>query len=187
MQHATITQLQNGLYEIKPDAGYEVRTITGNRSYGVVQTYDILQYYIAEKGATPTPPAPPSPEPQDPLERAKQKKIAEINVYDKSDAVNTFYLGETPMWLTVSERTQIDESISAYENSGATEMTKYFNGVPYTFPLASWKQMLNALIVYASEALNVTEGHKAAVMALESIGAVENYDITLWYPEKLRF
>ena len=91
------------------------------------------------------------------------------------------------MWLTREERTQIDESINAYEATGATEMTKYFGGVAYTFPLAQWKQMLNMLIVYASEALNVTEGHKAAVLALESIENVEAYDYTVGYPEKLVF
>ena len=91
------------------------------------------------------------------------------------------------MWLTRDERTQIDESINAYEATGATEMTKYFNGVPYTFTLVLWKQMLNALIVYASEALNVTEAHKAAISALTTIEEVEEYDFEQGYPEKLEF
>jgi len=186
MEHATISQLQNGLYEIKPDAGYEVRTITGNRSYGVVQTDDLSQYYIAEKGVTPTP-TPPAPEPTDPLERAKQRKIAEITAYDKSANVNSFYLGDAIMWLTVDERQQIATQISANEAIGREYMGKWFGGQEFAFPIASWKQMLVALEVYAGDALNVTEAHKAAVMALESIGAVESYDITVGYPEKLRF
>jgi hypothetical protein len=40
--------------------------------------------------------------------------------------------------------------------------------------------------VYASDALNVTEGHKAAINALESVGDVEAYQFT-GYPEKLAF
>lgn len=60
-------------------------------------------------------------------------------------------------------------------------------GVAYTFPLTLWKQMLNTLIVYVSEALNVTEGHKAAIQALQTIQDVEDYDFTTGYPQKLVF
>ena len=47
--------------------------------------------------------------------------------------------------------------------------------------------MLVAIEVYAGDALNVTESHKAAVNALDSVEAVEAYDITAGYPEKLSF
>ena len=43
------------------------------------------------------------------------------------------------------------------------------------------------LEVYAGDALNVTESHKAAVNALNSVEEVEAYDITDGYPEKLTF
>ena len=66
-------------------------------------------------------------------------------------------------------------------------MTRWFNGHEFTYPIASWKQMLVALEVYAGDALNVTEAHKAAVDALETIEAVDNFDITAGYPEKLSF
>ena len=123
----------------------------------------------------------PEPTPEELLERAKQQKLFEIDEYNLSEAVDSFFLGEQQMWLTRDERTQIDEAM------GSTEMTKYFGGVAYTFPLILWKQMLNTLIVYASEALNVTEMHKVAVNALETVEAVENYDITADYPEKPAF
>ena len=47
--------------------------------------------------------------------------------------------------------------------------------------------MLDKLSVYASEALNVTERHKAEVKELTSIEAVERYDYKTGYPEKLSF
>jgi hypothetical protein len=129
----------------------------------------------------------PAPTPEQLLERAKQEKIAELEAYDASDAVNSFTLGGQTMWLTREERTQIDESINAYEGIGANEMTKYFGGIAYTFPLTVWKQMLNSLIVYASEALNVTERHRAAVMQLQTEQEIEEYDFTVGYPSKLVF
>lgn len=129
----------------------------------------------------------PVPTPEQLLERAKANKIAELEVYDVSDAVNSFTINGNPMWLTRDERTQIDESVSAYSAKGETQMTKYFAGVPYTFPLTAWKSMLNDLIVYASEALNVTESHKAAISQLDTVQEVEDYDYTQGYPEKLEF
>lgn len=129
----------------------------------------------------------PAPTPEELLERAKSEKLMELEAYDNSDAVNSFTLGGQTMWLTRDERTQIDESINAYEATGATSMTKYFGGVPYTFTLALWKQMLNALIVYASEALNVTEAHKAAINALTTVEDVEAYNFQTGYPQKLPF
>ena len=129
----------------------------------------------------------PAPTPEELLQRAKDSKIAEIEAYDASDAVNSFTINGQSMWLTREDRTQIDESINAYEAQGASTMTKYFGGVAYTFPLTAWKQMLNALIVYAIEALNVTESHKAAVNALTTVEEVEAYNYQSGYPTKLAF
>ena len=129
----------------------------------------------------------PTPTPYQLLVQAKEEKISELMNYDSSTEVNSFTINGQEMWLTRDDRTQIDESINAYEAQGASAMTKYFDGVAYTFELTTWKQMLNALIVYASEALNVTEGHKAAINTLTDIQDVENYDYTVGYPNKLEF
>ena len=91
------------------------------------------------------------------------------------------------MWLTVDERQQLATQISANEAVGRETMTKWFNGTEYTFTIAQWKQMLVAVEVYAGDALNVTESHKAAVNALSTIEAVESYDYTTNYPPKLVF
>lgn len=121
------------------------------------------------------------------LSDAIASKISEISAYDRSAAVNSFTLGGVEMWLNFDERARIRQSIDAYRNEGRTEMTKWFNGKAFTFPLDTWQTMLDKLSVYASEALNVTERHKAEVSALMSIEAVEGYDYKSGYPEKLSF
>ena len=121
------------------------------------------------------------------LSQAKDAKTREIEAYDRSSAVNSFTLGGTEMWLSFDERSRIRQSIDAYRNDGRTEMTKWFNGKAFTFPLDTWQTMLDKLSVYASEALNVTERHKAEVQALTTIEGVEAYDITKGYPDKLTF
>lgn len=127
-------------------------------------------------------PAPAEPTEEELLEQAKQEKLWQIEDYDRSDAVNSFTIGEQQMWLTVQERQQIATQISANEAIGREYMTKWFGGNEYTFPIDSWKRMLVALEVYAGDSLNVTEAHKAAVQAMDNIEDIEAYDITLGYP-----
>ena len=129
----------------------------------------------------------PEPTPEQLLQRAKANKIAELEAYDASDAVNSFTIDGNPMWLTVDERQQIATQISANEAVGRETMTRWFGGQSFTFPLTVWKQMLTALEVYAGDALNVTEGHRAAIEALSSVEDIEGYDLTEGYPEKLSF
>ena len=79
---------------------------------------------------------PPSPVPT--LSDAIASKLAEISAYDRSAAVNSFALGVTEMWLSFDERARIRQSIDAYRNEGRTEMTKWFGGKAFTFPLDTW-------------------------------------------------
>jgi len=129
----------------------------------------------------------PEPTPEQLLERAKQEKLMALDAYDQSEEVNSFEIGGQTMWLNVEERQQIATQISANEAVGRETMTRWFGGQSFTFPLTVWKQMLTALEVYAGDALNVTEGHKAAIEALSSVEDIEGYDLTEGYPEKLSF
>lgn len=129
----------------------------------------------------------PEPTAEELVQQAKEEKLLQIDFYDSSDAVNEFYLGNIPMWLDAPTRQQLRISIEAYQATGATQVTKWFMGEQFTFPIATWLQMLNALEVYAAEALNVTESHKAAVNALTTVEAIKGHDITVGYPAKLSF
>ena len=129
----------------------------------------------------------PTPVYERTLEDAKREMIDKITQYDNSEAVNSFTIGNAVMWLNVEERQQLATQIQANEGIGRENMTKWFNGISYTFPLTAWKQMLTALEVYAGDALNVTESHKHNVDLLETIEAVDNYNFMTGYPEKLSF
>lgn len=129
----------------------------------------------------------PEPTDAEKLQAAKNEKLAQIENYDGSDAVEQFTINGTPMWLNHEVRQQIKTSVEAYIATGSTEVTKIFDGVEYTFPCETWLQMLAALEVYAAEALNTTERHKVAVQALTSQKKVRDYDYTTGYPAKLEF
>lgn len=129
----------------------------------------------------------PEPSNAEKLAAAKAEKIMQIETYDSSDAVEQFTINDTPMWLGHELRQQIRTGADAYNAMGYETMTKVFNGAEFTFPITVWLQMLNALEIYAAEALNTTERHKNNVMQLNNIQEVIDYDYTTGYPLKLVF
>lgn len=129
----------------------------------------------------------PEPTAEEFLQEAKTAKISQLEEYDQSGAVNSFSINGSGLWLDAATRQQLKISLDAYAAINAETVAKWFNGVKYEYPLDTWYQMLNALEVYASEALNTTEEHKSNILKLDTIEAVQNYDFTQGYPEKLVF
>lgn len=129
----------------------------------------------------------PEPTNVEKLAAAKAEKIAQIEAYDASPNVEQFTINDIPMWLGHELRQQIRTSAIAYRASGYTQMTKVFGGAEFTFEIDVWIQMLNALEVYAAEALNTTERHKNAIDAMVNIQDVIDYNYTQGYPTKLVF
>ncbi len=128
----------------------------------------------------------PTPTSEELLARAKASKIAELEAYDASEEVNSFSVDGKTMWLDAATRQQLRISLDAMQQAGRENVTKWFDGVEYTYPIDVWYYMLGLVEVYASDALNVTESHKAAINALESVSEVEAYEFT-GCPEKLAF
>lgn len=121
------------------------------------------------------------------LQGAKNDTITEINGYNNSSEVNGFKMGGKRMWLTLEERQAVKIALDAYEHNGETEMTKIWDGVEYTFPLATYRDMLARIEQYASECQNVTEKHLQAVEKLTTVEEVCDYDYTTGYPEMIDF
>ena len=119
------------------------------------------------------------------LEDAIAHKIMEIDNYDNSDEVNAFFIDGKSMWLDAKTRQTLKVSIDSYKALGYEKMTKWFNGMTFTFSLAYWEYMLNLLEVYASESLNTTEAHIAQVSSMTDIDDIKNFDVTKDYPQKL--
>lgn len=124
---------------------------------------------------------------QEKFDKAKASLKNTIKKYDNSNAVNQFTINGKQMWLSYTQRQQLKTSVEAYNATGAETVTKWFDGQEYTFPVATWLNMLAQLEVYAGEAKNVTDAHIAAVDSLNTIEEVEAFDYTAGYPQKLVF
>lgn len=133
----------------------------------------------------------PTPTPEELLERAKASKIAELEAYDASDAVNSFRVNigneAVDTWITPEQRSDYKNSIDAAELLGMAEVHHVLNGVPVTLDIQTAKTDLAKIQIYANQCYGVTEQHKAAINALNTIEAVNAYDFTTNYPPKLIF
>lgn len=124
---------------------------------------------------------------ENPFEVMRQMLVARISKYDVSDSVNSFTLGGKQMWLDKSTRVGLMNSIGIEQEAGKAATTLWFNAMRYDIPIPLAVQMLNALELYALECYNVTQGHIAAVMELDSIEELIGYDYTSGYPDRLVF
>ena len=121
------------------------------------------------------------------LEEVKARKVDEILAYDSSEAVNEFSIGGQPMWLDKATRAGLLLRFEAEGKVGRTETTLWNDGQSYTLPLETAQQILIALELYASACYDNTQSHIAEVQKMESKEAVEAYDYTTGYPQKLLF
>lgn len=121
------------------------------------------------------------------IDEQKEMKIAEINAYDKSDAVNSFTLAGKQIWLDKDTRVGLVNSISIEKESGRMNTTLWYNAEKYVIPVDDALAMLNQLELYALDCYNVTQSHIAAVRSLSDAGQVEAYSYKTGYPEQLNF
>lgn len=120
------------------------------------------------------------------LATAKAQKIAEIDAYDISSAVNGFILNGETVWLNKSTRVGLMNSTNITKAMGQPTTTLWLGESKMEVPCDTAIQLLSALEMYALECFNVTAAHKKAVSELNSIEEVEKYDITAGYPAQLR-
>ena len=133
----------------------------------------------------------PVPVPVRTLEQAKQEKMEQITEYDNSDDVNSFdiVMGDDILseWIHPEQRAKYKNSLDSAELLGLEEVHPVFNGIQLTLATSMAKMALAQIQIYADRCFIVTETHKANVEALETIEAVDAYDNTTGYPERLTF
>ena len=127
----------------------------------------------------------PSEPPTD-IDMAKAAKIAEIAAYSDSDAVNSLTFHGIKTWLTRTVRDGYDTSITAAKNLGEPTVTFMVGDNEMQLPVEQARRVLDLVQRYADACFLVTERHKIAVRALQTVDEVEKYDYTRGYPEKLK-
>lgn len=151
----------------------EPMEIDGKRVYNPTDEQLIKAGYVQED------------EPVVTVEDVKAAKIAEIAAYSDSNAVNSLTFNGMKTWLTPNVRANYLVSLDAAELLGETDITFVVEGVQASLPIKQVRLLLAKIQRYADACFLVTERHKIAVRALQTVEEVESYDYTRGYPEKL--
>lgn len=161
----TVAKCVKAIYEVAKD------------SLGMSPTYDkdIIYQVKSDFGLVPK---------KSELDKYKDRLIEEITDYDKSDNVNTFYYKGEQAWLDKTTRIGLVNSTTLLKNSGEETAPLWLNNKLFTLPCDEILSLLNKLELYTIKCTNVTNQHKANVLALTSI---QDYDYTVDYPLKLQF
>lgn len=121
------------------------------------------------------------------IEAMRAKKVALIQDYDKSEAVNSFLVNGGRMWLDKGTRVGLVNSTQVAKAAGAEYIALWANDKSYNIPCDMMLQMLSVLELYAMECYNVTAKHLAKVNALNDLNRIYNYNYTKGYPKRLSF
>lgn len=120
------------------------------------------------------------------LATAKAQKLAEIDAYDTSSAVNGFYLNGERVWLDFELRDRVYQGNERLQRIGRTDTTLWLGKQCYNLSIEQAQNIISHIEAYAKDCYNVTAAHKKAVSELASIEEVEKYDITAGYPAQLK-
>lgn len=106
---------------------------------------------------------------------------AKINLYDKSERVNSFVFKEKNLWLDKATRV----GLMHLANCSTEDVQLILGDQILTFSPDFVKEFLTRLEVYAGKCYVQTQKHLIAVDALKTPEEVINYDYTTGYPEKI--
>lgn len=122
------------------------------------------------------------------IDDVRMMRLAQLDAYDKSTAVNEFYLGEVGLWADKDDRTTLERAVDKWEAEGNTTYPLCDEKIGVVnMPIETMRLILKDIEVYAIKCMQRTFEHKMAIKALNTIEEIQNYDFTTGYPDKLVF
>lgn len=104
-----------------------------------------------------------------------------LEMYDKSDAVNSFIYKGNKYWLDKQQRS----CMKTVAESGLSEIEIVMGEHTVTLPAEFVKQFILDLEAYAYKCYVVTAKHHQNIKSLTNLEDIINYDYTVGYPDKI--
>lgn len=125
---------------------------------------------------------------EEPLEPMRKALLHNVEIYDTSPSVNGFLLNGSVEWIDIGLRMKLcSRTLPEEKKAGKTSTVLWLGNKPYELPIETIEQIMHEIEIYAKACLDVTNSHKAQVLALSDVSALVAYDYTAGYPEKLSF
>lgn len=107
--------------------------------------------------------------------------LKKIEMYDRSDEVNSFIYQGQKFWLDKQQRS----CMKTVAESGLKEIDVVMGGYSLTLPAEFVKQFILQLEAYAYKCYVITARHLQTAQSLQTVEDILNYDYTAGYPEKI--
>lgn len=120
------------------------------------------------------------------LENERQRLIRDIQLYDKSDNVETFYINNTPIWLDREERMVLQRRFEIEKKNNINTSILWKNGLGFSFNIDDAIKLFEVVELYAIQSYDNTQNHIFNVKKLSNIDDIKSYDYRIGYPDKIR-
>lgn len=121
------------------------------------------------------------------LQDAINDKLSEIDQYDNSDDVNSFFVNSNTFWITADKRAVYRSAVESAELLEEEKITIDLSGNFIELPVQDAKMMLAKIESYASKSAIITGKHKKQVENSITTEEADNYNYKTGYPEKVSF
>lgn len=121
------------------------------------------------------------------LEILINRKLDELDKYDKSENVNIFYVNNIPMWYDKYDRVSLRVSIEKWKEEGKETIKLWNDYGCFELPCDTALNILNQIETYAFECYNTTMIHRQNIKNIQDEYSVDWYDFKKGYPDKLKF
>lgn len=118
------------------------------------------------------------------LEQARIEKIDLIQQYDQSTNVNAFIYQGNEYWFPKEDRIGL---YRRYSSEQTENVSMWLGNNKIIVPIEQALEFLDTLEQYAGECYDTTHEHIAFVSQSDSIEAIDAFDETAGYPEKIEF
>lgn len=130
-------------------------------------------------------PTPPEPTEEEKLNRSKNSKKYEVQMYHDSNDVKGFSINGEDYSVDTETLNKMTFRVMAESAMKINKTTLWFDGKAYNFKTKDAMELLYQLQIYFGDCFDVTNEHKNNIDSLSNSDDVDQYDYRAGYPEKV--
>ena len=119
------------------------------------------------------------------LDQVKYEKIQEVEKYYNSDDINLISIQGHDIYLDPDLRFKIKERLDAAKTMGIESTVLNFGEISMHVSITDGVLIYSSIVMQYAQAYDVYQNRNSNINTLTTIKEVDEYDITINYPDKL--